>query len=52
MKLRELWKNNEICPQCGGKANPDIKANETGCNYCSVECAGKHVRANEPNGGY
>lgn len=47
-----LWKDNELCPECGGKINPKIRSCETGYYYCSDECAIKHVNDNAPEGGY
>lgn len=47
-----LWENNDKCPVCGDKVNPEIKACETGYHYCSNECANKHVNENVPEGGY
>jgi len=52
IKKGDLWENNETCPNCGDKANQDIKAVETGNSYCSNECASKHVNENVPEGGY
>jgi len=52
MKNPKLWKNNEICPVCGGKANPRIYAAETGYDYCSDECARLDVKNREPEGGW
>lgn len=49
---KEFWKNNEECPKCGMRVDPHIKANETGYNYCSRQCAISHVNENEPEGGY
>ena len=46
------WEENMECPVCGAKADPEIKACETGLNYCSSEHAKQHVKANEPEGGY
>lgn len=51
-KKNALWKNNEQCPECGQKANQEIRACETGYSYCSEECATKHVNDNAPEGGY
>lgn len=51
-KDSELWKNNEVCPWCGDKANPDIFSCETGCDYCSIECARKHVKSLTLIGGW
>lgn len=39
-------KEDEICPNCGQKANQEIRACETGKSYCSEECASKHVNEN------
>lgn len=51
---KPLWRSNILCPQCGKEVvyPPKIKACETGYSYCSEECAKKHVRENEPEGGY
>jgi len=40
----KLWHENERCPVCGFPVNPQIRAAETGYNYCSHECALTHVK--------
>ena len=39
-----LWLDNLYCPLCGKKVDPHIRSRETGLNYCSHECAKKHLR--------
>ena len=42
-----------VCSQCGKILdNLDITANETGCFYCSNDCAKENVKENAPEGGY
>ena len=34
-----MWKNNELCPECGKPADHTIRCCEFGYSYCSHECA-------------
>jgi len=46
-KRPDLWKKNKVCPNCGAPTNPEIYACETGCDYCSSDCAEEHVKSLE-----